>query len=177
MESNIVPTPGALYGTPQATACLYYARLPRPIWRTGVRLSAACEARLYGTEHIFARLKRVAGKHTTTLTHYGRKTGKPHEVTIWFILDDDKLYLGTANVKRQWVRNVQKTLKIRLSVAGEKFEGNARFLADRAEHERAMAAIRRKYWMFRPLIALGRVLAAMGLMRDNTGSFEVTLAA
>jgi hypothetical protein len=30
--------------------------------------------------------------------------------------------------------------------------------------------------MFRPLIALGRLLTAMGLMRDNTGSFEVTLA-
>ena len=50
------------------------------------------------------------------------------------------------------------------------------FLADRAEHERAMAAIRLKYWMFRPIIALGRVLTVMGLMRDNTGSFEVTLA-
>jgi deazaflavin-dependent oxidoreductase (nitroreductase family) len=123
-----------------------------------------------------ARLKRVAGKPTTTLTHYGRKTGKPHEVTIWFVLDDDKLYLVTANVNRQWVRNVQKTPKIRLFIAGETFEGNARFLADRAAHERAMAAIRRKYWMFRPLLALGRVLAAMGLRRDNTGSFEVTLA-
>ena len=123
-----------------------------------------------------ARLKTVAGKQTTILTHYGRTTGKPHEVTIWFVLDDDKLYLGTANVNRQWVRNVQKTPKIRLSIGGETFEGNARFLADRAEHERAMAAIRRKYWMFRPLIALGRVLATMGLMHDNTGSFEVTLA-
>jgi F420H(2)-dependent quinone reductase len=56
-----------------------------------------------------ARLRRVAGKQTTRLTHYGRKTGKPHEVTIWFVLDDDRLYIGTANVKRQWVRNVQKT--------------------------------------------------------------------
>jgi hypothetical protein len=43
-----------------------------------------------------ARLKRVAGKQTTTLTHYGRKTGKPHEVTIWFVLDGDKLFIGTA---------------------------------------------------------------------------------
>jgi deazaflavin-dependent oxidoreductase (nitroreductase family) len=84
-----------------------------------------------------ARLKRVAGKKTTILTHYGRKTGKAHEVTIWFVLDDDKLYLGTANVNRQWVRNVQKTPKIRLSIGGETFEGNARFLTDRAEHERA----------------------------------------
>lgn len=124
-----------------------------------------------------ARLKRVAGKQTTTLTHYGRKTGKPHEVTIWFVLDNDKLYIGTANVNRQWVRNVQQTPQIRLSVGVERFDGDARFLTDRAEHERAMAAIRRKYWMFRPLIALGRVLAAIGLIRDNRGSFEVTLDA
>ena len=40
----------------------------------------------------------------------------------------------------------------------------------------ATEAIRRKYWMFRPIIELGRFLVAIGLMRDNTGSFEVTLA-
>jgi deazaflavin-dependent oxidoreductase (nitroreductase family) len=123
-----------------------------------------------------ARLKRVAGKQTTILTHYGRKTGKPHEVTIWFVMDGDKLYIGTANVNRQWVRNVQKTPQIKLSIAGETFDGTVRFLADRAEHERAMAAIRRKYWMYSPIMALGQVLIAMGIMRDNTGSFEVTLA-
>ena len=109
-----------------------------------------------------------------TLTHYGRKTGKPHEVTIWFVVDGDKLYIGTANVNRQWVRNVQKTPQVRLSIGGETFEGTARFLPDRAEHEHAMAAIRRKYWMYRPLIELGRVLTAIGVMRDKTGAFEVT---
>lgn len=123
------------------------------------------------------RLKRVAGNQTTTLTHHGRKTGQPYEVTIWFVLDGDKLYIGTAHVTRQWVRNVQKTPKVRLTIAGETFEGNARFITDHAEHERAMAAIRRKYWIFRPLIALGRVLTTIGLMLDDAGSFEVTLAA
>ena len=123
-----------------------------------------------------ARLRRVAGKQTTRLTHFGRKTGKAHEVTIWFVLAGDKLYIGTANVKRQWVQNVQKTPKVKLSIGGENFTSTARFLSDRGEHERAMAAMRRKYWMFRPIIELGRVLSAMGLMRDNTGSFEVTLA-
>jgi deazaflavin-dependent oxidoreductase (nitroreductase family) len=123
-----------------------------------------------------ARLRQAAGKQTTTLTHYGRKTGKPHAVTIWFVLDDDKLCIGTANVNRQWVRNVQKTPQVNLSIGGETFEGTARFLTDRAEHERAMTAIRRKYWMFRPIIELGRFLAAIGLMCDKTGSFEVLLA-
>src|SRR5215469_9856253 len=123
-----------------------------------------------------ARLRRVAGTQTTRLIHYGRKTGKNYEVTIWFVLDGDRLYIGTANVNRQWVRNVQKTPTIKLSMGGESFSGTARFLTDRAEHERAMAAIRRKYWLFRPIIELGRVLSATALMRDNTGPFEVTLA-
>lgn len=122
------------------------------------------------------RLRHVAGKQTTRLTHYGRKTGKPHEVTIWFVLDDERLYVGTANVNRQWVRNVQKTPQIKLSIGSEVFEGTARFLAERAEHERAMAAIRRKYWMYWPIMALGRVLTASRMMRDNTGSFVVILS-
>ena len=122
-----------------------------------------------------ARMKRVAGKQTTNLTHYGRKSGKPHEVTIWFVLDGDKLFIGSANVNRQWVRNVQRTPEVKLSMGGESFNGTARFLTDRTEHLRAMAAIRRKYWMFRPIIELGRVLTATGLMRDHTGSFGVTL--
>ena len=123
-----------------------------------------------------ARLKTVAGRQTLTLTHYGRKSGKPYDVTIWFAVEGHKVYIGTANVNRQWVRNVQKTPRIRLAVGGERFEGEAHFLAERAEHERAMAAIRRKYWIYRPLIALGQILTAIGVMRDKTGAFEVVLA-
>ncbi len=89
--------------------------------------------RMESTE--LARLRQVAAKQTTRLTHYGRKTGKPHEVTIWFVLDGDRLYIGTANVNRQWVRNVQKTPQVKLSIAGENVEGTARFPTDRAEHE------------------------------------------
>ncbi|MBV9483105.1 MAG: nitroreductase family deazaflavin-dependent oxidoreductase [Acidobacteria bacterium] len=122
-----------------------------------------------------ARVRRFAGKQTLVLTHVGRKTGNRHQVTIWFVLDKDRFYIGTANVNRQWVRNVRKTPHVKLSIAGEKFEGIARFLTDRSEHEGAMTAIRRKYWMFRPIIELGRFLSRVGLVRDNSGSFEVML--
>jgi deazaflavin-dependent oxidoreductase (nitroreductase family) len=125
---------------------------------------------------ILARLKRVAGRQTVSLTHYGRKTGKPHQVTIWFVADRDKVYLGTADVNRHWVRNVQKTPQVKLSIGGETFDGAARFLTDRAEHERAQWLIRQKYWMFSPVLAIGRILMAVGIMHDKTGSFEVTLA-
>ena len=121
------------------------------------------------------RLKSVAGRQTLTLTHYGRKTGKPYNVTIWFVVDGDKVYLGTANVNRQWVRNVQKTPRVKLSIGGDTFEGEARYLTDRAERERAMKMVRRKYWMFLPILGLGVLLMAIGIIRDDTGAFEVTL--
>jgi hypothetical protein len=35
-----------------------------------------------------ARLKAVAGRQTLTLTHYGRKSGKPYDVTIWFAVEE-----------------------------------------------------------------------------------------
>jgi hypothetical protein len=44
-----------------------------------------------------------------------RNHRETHEVYIWFVLDGDGLYVGAANLNRQWVRNVQKTPKIRLS--------------------------------------------------------------
>ena len=124
-----------------------------------------------------ARLKRIAGRSTLILTHYGRKSGKPHEVKIWFVVDGDKVFIGTADVRHQWVKNVQKNPRIKFSVGGEKFEAEARFLDDAAERDRALAAAGRKYWMYSPVFALGKMLIALGLMRNWTGAFEVTLLA
>jgi len=123
------------------------------------------------------RIKRLAGKSTLVLTHCGRKSGKPYEVKIWFVVDGDKVFIGTANVQRQWVRNVQQNPRIKLSVGSEKFEAEARFLGDPAERDLALSAIGRKYWMHSPVFALGKMLTAIGLMRNTTGAFEVTLAA
>lgn len=75
----------------------------------------------------------------------------------------------TANVERQWVKNVQKNPRIKLSVGGEKFEAEARFLAEPAERDRALAAMGRKCWMYSPVFALGKMLIAIGLMRNRTG--------
>jgi deazaflavin-dependent oxidoreductase (nitroreductase family) len=122
-----------------------------------------------------ARLKRLTGKSTLVLTHYGRRSGKPYEVKIWFVVDRDKVFIGTENVLRQWVRNVQKNPRIKLSVGSEKFEAEARFLDDPAERDRALAAMGRKYWMYSPIFALGKLLTAIGLMRNRTGAFKVTL--
>ena len=122
-----------------------------------------------------ARLRRLAGKSTVVLTHYGRKSGKPYEVKIWFVVAGNQVFIGTANVQRQWVQNVQKNPRIQLSVGGVNFEAEARFLAEPAERDRALAAMGRKYWIYSPIFALGKLLTAIGLMQNTTGAFEVTL--
>ena len=52
-------------------------------------------------------LAKIAPLHTLTLTHYGRKSGKPYEVMIWFVIEGPRMYLGTANKSRNWVRNIR----------------------------------------------------------------------
>lgn len=95
-------------------------------------------------ERVWMRLDRVAGKQTVRLTHYGRKSGKPYEVTIRFVADGGRVHLGTANVSRNWVQNVQKTPSVKLSIGGETFDATARFLTDRHEHERVQEKMRKK---------------------------------
>jgi deazaflavin-dependent oxidoreductase (nitroreductase family) len=122
------------------------------------------------------RLQRVASTQTLRLTHHGRKSGKPYEVTIWFIVDGDKILLPTANITRQWVRNVRKTPHVMMNIGGEMFSGEARFLDDAAERDRVFGFVRTKYWMFLPAIAIGQILTSLGIVKDNTGAFEVTIA-
>jgi len=121
------------------------------------------------------RLKKVATRQTLRLTHYGRTSGKPYEVTIWFVVEGDRVFVGTANVDRQWVRNAQKNPKVGLAIGGERFEGKAFFLNDQARHKHIQALMLRKYWMYSPILILGRMLMTIGLLRDQSGSFEVIL--
>jgi deazaflavin-dependent oxidoreductase (nitroreductase family) len=123
------------------------------------------------------RLQKIAGRQTLRLTHYGRKTGKPYQVTIWFMVDGERVWLATANKNRQWVKNVQKTPRVTLKIGDETFEGEARFLSDPAERDRVLAMVRRKYWMFLPFMALGALLYALRILGNNTGAFEVRIAA
>lgn len=121
------------------------------------------------------RLKIVASRPTLRLTHYGRKSRKPYEVTIWFVAHGEIVYLSTANVNRQWVRNVRKTPRVRMRIDGETFYGEARFLEGDSERTRVMTLVRKKYWMYRPVLWISKLLAAFGIMRLNTGAFEVRL--
>jgi deazaflavin-dependent oxidoreductase (nitroreductase family) len=118
------------------------------------------------------RLTRLARQQTLKLTHVGRKSGKAYQVTIWFVVEGSRVLLMTANVDRQWVRNVEQTPAVTLTVGAETFPGTVRRLADASEVDVVLAAVRRKYWMFYPFIVLLK-----SLMGWQIGAFEVALQA
>lgn len=123
------------------------------------------------------RLRQVGDTQTLRLTHYGRKTGRPYEVTIWYLVDDNRLYLVSANrAAPNWVRNVKARPAISLRVGDEVFNGNVRVITDPQEREKVNGLVERKYWFVIPVLRLGRFLASMGIIRDNSIAFEVILA-
>jgi deazaflavin-dependent oxidoreductase (nitroreductase family) len=97
------------------------------------------------------RLARVARKSHVTLTHYGRKSGKPYQVTIWFTVDGDHVNLHTMSMQRQWPRNVLANGRVTLRIGDETFEGTATPV-DPADMPRVVALMKKKYLMSLPYL-------------------------
>jgi deazaflavin-dependent oxidoreductase (nitroreductase family) len=127
-------------------------------------------------ESIGDRLERVARNSTLKLTHIGRKSGKVHQVTIWFVVDGDKVLLPTADIDRNWVRNVRKTRHVELAIDSDKFTGGARFLDGQADRDRVLSKVRAKYMIATLMLLISRMLALFGIRKANFGAFEVTLS-
>ena len=120
-----------------------------------------------------SRLAAVAGRSTCRLTHRGRKSGKPYEVTIWFMVEGEHLYLATTNASRQWVRNVKADPRVSIRAGGETFAGVVEPLDDRADERHVMDLVAAKYWYVWPVIALARLA---GFDPTPDASFRVRLA-
>lgn len=108
--------------------------------------------RIEGT--VAERLTRVVRKSTCRLTHYGRKSGRPYQVTVWFLVDGDTVYLTTMDMQHQWTRNVQANPQVLLRMGGETFTGDIEVVSDEAEMARVVELLKNKYWLARPYLWL-----------------------
>ena len=97
-----------------------------------------------------ARLAAENGRWNCRITTRGRRTGKPHSVTIWFLVDGPRLYLGTMNAKRDWVRNVLKNPLAEFEIGPVRVRGRVVPVTDPATEPPHMeSAFLRKYWVAR----------------------------
>ena len=118
-----------------------------------------------------SRVAALSGKSWLVLTHFGRKTGKPYNTTLWFVADGPAIYLETADVQRQWVRNTIKRPDVELTIDGQRFAGRVTQITDTAEQARAQKLRNGKYLIV-------RILGWTGLLRlilRRPGFFRVDL--
>jgi deazaflavin-dependent oxidoreductase (nitroreductase family) len=80
------------------------------------------------------------------LTTTGRVTGKPHQIEIWFGLEDQSLYLLSGGMdKSDWVRNLLKNPSVTVRVGKHNFHARARVLTDEKEENMARCMLAEKY--------------------------------
>jgi len=71
--------------------------------------------------------ERLADVDMCYLTTTGRKTGRPHEIEIWFGIREGRLYLLSGGGDRaDWVKNLKRTPRVKVRINTQTASGTAR---------------------------------------------------
>ncbi len=91
-------------------------------------------------------LSQLAKEEYCYLTTRGRKTGKPHEIEIWFGANGNSIYLLSGGMdKSDWVRNLLKEPNVTVRIAKQTFKAIARLVTDKDEESQAREIVADKY--------------------------------
>lgn len=91
-------------------------------------------------------LTRLAGEEYCYLTTTGRVSGKPHELEIWFALENQTIYLlSGGGYKSDWVKNLLKDPAVTVRIAQHRVQGTARLVKEIREETIARTRLARKY--------------------------------
>ena len=92
-------------------------------------------------------LAKLRDQREVKLTTIGRRSGKPHTVPVWFVVDGERIYLSTLDPSRDWVRNAKTNPDVRFDFGGTVLAGQLRTVGDPALETRIGQALRHKYWV------------------------------
>jgi hypothetical protein len=80
------------------------------------------------------------------LTTVGRVTGRSHTVELWFAVSDGNMYLSHEGSPTDWMKNLQKTDHVEITVTDKRFTGRARIISDIEVFNRGKNALYHKYY-------------------------------
>jgi deazaflavin-dependent oxidoreductase (nitroreductase family) len=76
----------------------------------------------------------------------GRKSGRAISIPVWFVFEDNKLYLlPVQGSDTQWYKNVREKPSVRIDVGGAKAELKVTFMTDAAQVSSVVEKFRAKY--------------------------------
>jgi len=97
-------------------------------------------------DNIATLLSTVKDQDYCYLTTTGRVSGHPHEIEIWFGINDNILYLlSGGGDKSDWVKNLLKNPSVTVRIAKHTFTGIARLVTDEQEDIKARTMLAEKY--------------------------------
>ncbi len=89
---------------------------------------------------------RLSRYREITITVTGRKSGRAISIPVWFVLEDDKLYLlPVQGSDTQWYKNVLNSPMIRIDARGAEAEFQAVLLTDALQVSSVVEKFRAKY--------------------------------
>jgi len=96
--------------------------------------------------------ERLADEDVCYLTTIGRKSGKPHEIEIWFGIHGGRLYvLSGGGANADWVKNIRTRPTVRIRINTQRTESNARILRPNTKEDAAARELLdAKYMDWRP---------------------------
>jgi deazaflavin-dependent oxidoreductase (nitroreductase family) len=88
----------------------------------------------------------AATQREVTLTTIGRKTGRPHKVTIWIATDGKRLFVRSGQgMKRDWPQNLAANPEATLRLGGKDIKVRGRRVAEPAEARTVAEHASKKY--------------------------------
>jgi deazaflavin-dependent oxidoreductase (nitroreductase family) len=97
-------------------------------------------------DDLTALLSRLKSEDYCYLTTTGRVSGQPHEVEIWFGIQNNTLYLLSGGGDHSdWVKNLHANPAVAVRIAKDTFTGLARLVSDKQEDVLARHMLAAKY--------------------------------
>jgi deazaflavin-dependent oxidoreductase (nitroreductase family) len=96
-------------------------------------------------QKIEALLSRLKKEDYCYLTTMGRVSRRPHEIEIWFGVQNSSIYLMAGDHSSDWVKNLLKDPHVTVRITRHNFTGVARLVKDAQEEMMARDKIADKY--------------------------------
>jgi len=89
---------------------------------------------------------RLSRYREINITVTGRKSGRAISIPVWFVFEDDKLYLlPVQGSGTQWYKNVLNNPMVRIDARGAEAEVKVVLVTDAAQVSSVVAKFRAKY--------------------------------